>query len=159
NAFAHLVSDQALQLIPCQAVLFLFHREHRRARDVALFCLATAAIFLTWPAVRLGVYLTHADYPAGIDGTIVFTRPVPWAGVLQPNLLPFTKAHVNLYGMSNSLSPWNFTPSKLITRPQDILLVSRPVAAVLVGGLVLAALMVPGVRRTQAVKWLALAVL
>lgn len=157
NAFCHLVSDQALQILPCQFIIYLLHPGPRRTRSIVFFFLATLLIFLIWPAVRLWVYATHHDFPAGIDGTIEITQPIPWAGVIQPNLLPFTRETVALT-MNNAFSPENFNLLALVLRPLDIVYLPVVGAALVTFSLVVAAFLEPD-RLRQTVKWLALSVL
>lgn len=146
SAFAHLVSDQSLSLLLCQVVICAVHLDRRTLPRAAGLLAATAATFLVWPAVRLWVYAHHPDYPAGLDGTIEFTRPITWQALLQPHYLPFTRAHAGLY-MNVAPGLGDYDVRVLLERPLDLLLVPRALAGALAAGLCGAALLAPGRRR------------
>jgi hypothetical protein len=138
NAISHFVSDQALQVLSCQAIICLFHFDRKRILPAGLLMLATGLIFLAWPAVRLWVYLSHVHYPAGLDGTIEFTQPVNWLATIQPHYLPFTKAHAAMH-MNVSLSLARYDFSVLQQRPLDLLMIHPAIAGALTVVLLLAA--------------------
>src|SRR5262249_2872333 len=93
NAFCLMVSDQALILVPCQAVLLWARGERRAWKSTAILAACSAVAALIWPAVRLIEFTRRGDLPAGISGTIEFTRNLPLLAVIQPNFLPFTNTH------------------------------------------------------------------
>jgi hypothetical protein len=157
NAFAHLVSDQALALLACQIVVFALHFDARLLRRAVLLFSVTVLTFLAWPAVRLWVYAHHAHYPAGLDGTIEFTQPIAWASLLQPHYLAFTRAHTGLF-MNVAPSLADYDLQVLLRRPLDVLLVHPVVAGALASSLAVAAF-VRRERRTRALELAALSVL
>jgi hypothetical protein len=156
NVACLMVSDQALLLLPCEAVLLWARGGFRQWRwiPVAAASVAAAAI---WPAVRLIEYGRRADLPAGIDGTIEFTKGLPAMAALQPNYLPFTNAHRSLFTQT-SLSLANLKPALLADLPTDLLGIPRILSALLIAALIAAAL-VRASRRRSAVVWLALSLL
>jgi len=157
NAFALLVSDQALLLLPCEAVLFWARGSRRQWRQACLVAGGGAAAALLWPAVRLLEFRTHADQPAGISGTIEFTRNFPVRALLQPNFLPFTNIHRSLFTQT-SLSLSNLRPALLGGLPTDLLLLPGAVSVAIVVLLIFAALARPA-QRARAIPWLALSLL
>lgn len=154
NVLALLVSDQALLLLPCEVALLLARGPRRPWKPVALLGAASAAGTLIWPLVRLMEFRNRVDLPAGISGTIEFTRNFPLMALIQPNFLPFTNAHRSLFTQT-SLSLRNLQPALLADLPTDLLLVPRWIGALLVILLVSAALAQSG-RRWRAIQWLAL---
>ena len=157
NAFALLVSDQALLLAPCEAVLFWARGAKRQWRPAAVLAGASGVAALIWPLARLIEFSQRADLPAGISGTIEFTRNFPWRALIQPNFLPFTNIHRSLFTQT-SLSLWNLQPALLGGLPTDLLLVPRAVSAGMVILLIFAALAWSGSRK-RAVQWLILSLL
>lgn len=106
-------SEQALILFPAMALVCWFQRSTLRIpRSVLGSWLIGGATFLVWPAVRLWVYLRHAHYPAGIDGTVESLTRFPPVAVLQPNLLPITDFHRSFF-TSTSFSLSNLDPAAL----------------------------------------------
>ena len=156
NAFALLVSDQGLMLMPCEALLFLAHRP-RPWKTVPLLAASGAVAGLVWPVVRLIEFSKRSDLPAGISGTVEFTRNFPWSALLQPNYLPFTNAHRSIFTQT-SLSLRNLKLTLLADLPTDLLLIPRWISALLVLLLIGAAIAQPG-RRGRALVWLALSVM
>ncbi len=162
NAFSLLVSDQALLLLPCEVVILLVRglsvRDIRLPWKSAGLLGATSAISaLIWPVVRLMEFLQRSDLPAGISGSIEFTRNFPLLAVLQPNFLPFTNIHRSLFTQT-SLSLWNLKPVLMTKLATDLLVLPRALSIALVLGLMLAALLQPA-RRRRAAQWLALSLL
>jgi hypothetical protein len=157
NSFALLVSDQALLLLPCEALLWWARAPRTAWKPAALLALASTAAALIWPAVRLLEFLKRSDLPAGISGTIEFTRDFPLLALLQPNLLPFTNAQRSLFTQT-SLSLWNLKPAPIASLPTDLLLLPRAVSAAIVLLLLAAALARPQ-SRSRALQWLALSLL
>jgi hypothetical protein len=170
NLTAHLVTDQALMLLPCQVLLWLLAPRSRSAiaqqservirtcrtwKEMFCFTLASGLVMLCWPVVRLIVFATHEDYPAGMDGIVEVTRPIPWAGVLQPNLLPNARAHYQVYFPFSwsAIDPWY--PLHRVTQ---VLLLPQGVTIGLLALLVSCAF-AERTRRRSAVKWLALSLL
>jgi hypothetical protein len=156
NVFTLLVSDQGLVVLPCEALLFLARRP-RHWKPVLWLAADSAAAALIWPAVRLIEFSTRADLPAGISGTIEFTRNFPWAALLQPNFLPFTNAHRSLFTQT-SLSLRNLKPGLLAGLPTDLLLLPRWLSALLTIVLICAAMAESG-RRKRALVWLGMSLL
>jgi hypothetical protein len=156
NVACLLVSDQALLLLPCEAVLLWARGGFRQWRwiPVAAASVVAAAI---WPAVRLVEYGRRADLPAGIDGTIEFTKGLPWMAALQPNYLAFTNAHRSLFTQT-SLSLANLKPALLADLPTDLLGMPRALSVLLIVALIAAAL-AWAPRRRAALVWLALSLL
>ena len=157
NAFALFVTDQALLLLPCEAALLWARGPRRQWRLASLLAACSVLAALLWPVVRLIEFWRRADLPAGIDGTIEFTRNFPLLALIQPNFLPFTNTHRSLFTQT-SLSLWNLKPVLLLGLPTDLLLVPREVSASIVLLLMAAALAHPGSRR-RALQWLALSLL
>jgi hypothetical protein len=157
NAFALLVSDQALLLLPCEAVILFAGGFRRQWRSISLLAACSAAASLIWPAVRLVEFSRRQDLPAGIDGTIEFTRNLPLRALIQPNFLPFTDTHRSLFTQT-SLSLWNLKPALLASLPADLLLVPAEVSAGIAILLIVAALARPD-RRKRSIQWLALSLL
>ena len=157
NALALFVSDQALLLLPCEAVIYWARGGRREWRMVSLLAAGSAAAALIWPVVRFIEFSRRIDLPAGISGTIEFTKNFPLLAVIQPNFLPFTNTHRSLFTQT-SLSLWNLKPALLASLPTDLLVVPREVSAGIVILLITAALARPG-RRRQAIQWLALSLL
>lgn len=93
NAACLFVSDQALAILPAQLVIFLTDRRRGRWRDLTLVLAGSGLAYLVWPLVRLGVYLAHDDYPAGIDGTVEALAAFPAKALIQPNFLANTSLH------------------------------------------------------------------
>ena len=156
NVFALLVSEQGLAVLPCEALLFLVRRP-RQWKPALLLAVYSAAAGLVWPLVRLIEFFRRADLPAGIAGTIEFTRNFPWTALLQPNFLPFTNAHRSLFTQT-SLSLWNLKPALFAGLPTDLLLLPRWVSALLAIVLIGAAMAESG-RRRRALVWLAMSLL
>jgi hypothetical protein len=157
NVLALLVSEQALLLLPCEAVIFWSRGSRREWKWPAALAAGSVATALIWPAVRLLEFSRRADLPAGIDGTIEFTRNFPLLAVIQPNFLAFTNTHRSLFTQT-SLSILNLKPDLLASLPADLLLVPSLVAIGLVILLMTAALAWPD-RRLRAIQWLALSLI
>ena len=158
NVGCLMISDQAVLLLPCQAVLLWARGAGGVGRKaLALLAGASVAAVLIWPAVRWMAFSQRADLPAGIDGTIEFTKDFPLLALIQPNFLPFTDTHRALFTQT-SLSLTNLDLEMLVRLPIDLLLVPRPIAAVLVLGLAGAAFSQAGTRR-RALQWLLLTLL
>jgi hypothetical protein len=157
NAFALFVSDQALLLLPCEAALFWARGSRREWKLASLLAFGSAAAALIWPLVRLSEFQKRGNLPAGISGTIEFTRNFPLLALIQPNFLPFTNTHRALFTQT-SLSLRNLKPALLAGLPTDLLLVPREVGVGIVILLVAAALTTPG-RRRRAIQWLSLSLL
>ena len=157
NACALFVSDQALLLLPCEAALLCARGPRRQWRLPSLLAAASALAALLWPLVRLIEFSRRSNLPAGIDGTIEFTKNFPLLALIQPNFLPFTNAHRSLFTQT-SLSLWNLKPALLLGLPADLLLLPREASAAIVILLIAAALAHPRCR-WRAVQWLALSLL
>jgi hypothetical protein len=157
NTFALLVSDQALVLLPCEAALFLARGPRRAWKLASLLGGASAVAAAIWPLVRFLEFRNRADLPAGISGTIEFTRNFPLQALIQPNFLPFTNAHRSLFTQT-SLSLKNLQPAQLGSLPADLLLLPQWIGVVLVVLLICAAL-AQSARRWRAIQWLVLSVL
>ena len=157
NTFALLVSDQALVLLPCEAALYLARGPRRAWKLASLLGAASAVGAAVWPLVRLTQFRNRADLPAGISGTIEFTRNFPLQALIQPNFLPFTNAHRSLFTQT-SLSLRNLQPALLGSLPADLLLLPRWISVILVILLICAAL-AQSSRRWRSIQWLALSVL
>jgi hypothetical protein len=157
NVFCLLVSDQALLLLPCEAVILWARASRREWRSLSLLAAASLAAALIWPLVRLLQFSRRSDLPAGIDGTIEFTRNFPLLTLIQPNFLPFTNTHRSLFTQT-SLSLWNLKPALLASLPADLLLIPPFVSAAIVVLLIAAALAQPE-RRKRAIPWLVLSLL
>jgi hypothetical protein len=157
NVFSLLVSDQALLLIPCQAVLFWARATRRDWKLCSVLMAASGVAALVWPAVRYVEYSTRANLPAGIDGTIEFTKNIPWLAVIQPNFLPFTNAHRSL-STQTSLSLLNLKLDLLAGLPTDILLLPSFFGIAIIICLIVAAFTRPD-RRKVATQWLILSVI
>jgi hypothetical protein len=157
NVFCLLVSDQAVLLLPCEAAILWARGSRREAKPVLLVAACSAVAALAWPLVRFFEFSTHRDLPAGIDGTIEFTRNISPMAVIQPNFLPFTNIHRSLFTQT-SLSIWNLKPALLASLPPGLLLVPPAVSRGIVILLILAAFARPG-RRQRAIQWLAMSVL
>ena len=119
-------SEQALLLFPAMALVCWFRRSTLRIpRSILASWLMGGAVFLLWPAFRLWTYLSHAHYPAGVDGTVESLAHFPAAAVLQPNLLPVTDFFrsfftITSFSLSNlapgnllSFADWSFVPRSL----------------------------------------------
>ena len=157
NAFCLFVSDQALLLLPCEAAVLWASGSRREWRSPFLLAAGSAAAALIWPVVRLIEFWRRNDLPAGISGTIEFTRNFPLLAVIQPNFLPFTNTQRSLFTQT-SLSFRNFKPALLGSLPTDLLLVPREVSVGIVVLLIAAALSRPACRR-RAIQWLAISLL
>jgi hypothetical protein len=157
NTFALLVSDQALLLLPCEAALYLARGPRRAWKLASLLGAASAVGAAVWPLVRLTQFRNRADLPAGISGTIEFTRNFPLQALIQPNFLPFTNAHRSLFTQT-SLSLKNLQPALLGSLPADLLLLPRWISVILVILLICTAL-AQSSRRWRSIQWLALSVL
>ena len=157
NTFSLLISDQALLLLPCEAILFWAWEGRREWRPASILAGASAVAVSIWPLVRLSQFLHRTDLPAGISGTIEFTRDFPVMALLQPNLLPFTNAQRSLFTQT-SLSLANLKPLPMAALPTDLVLLPRALGVVLVLCLAGAALAAPASRR-RALQWLALSLL
>lgn len=154
NAFCLLVSDQALLLLPCEAIVFCAREPRREWKPLFLLAAVSAAAALVWPLVRLLEFSSRSDLPAGIDGTIEFTRNFSLMTLIQPNFLPFTNIHRSLFTQT-SLSLWNLKFDLLASLPVDLLVIPPLLSGILVILLIVAALARPG-RRRPAIQWLAL---
>jgi hypothetical protein len=110
-----------------------------------------------WPLVRLIEFRSRTDLPAGISGTVEFTRGFPLQALIQPNFLAFTNTHRSLFTQT-SLSLKNLRPALLVGLPTDLLMIPGWLSVVLVVLLIAAALAQPA-RRWRSVQWLALSVL
>jgi hypothetical protein len=154
NVVCLTISDQALLLIPCEALILFSRGASREWKWWVPLGAASVAAALVWPTVRLIEFCKHSDLPAGIDGTIEFTKNFPLMAAIQPNFLPFTNAHRSLFTQT-SLSLANIKPALLFSLPPDLLLIPRGVSAGVVLLLIAAALTEPG-RRRRAIQWLIL---
>jgi hypothetical protein len=157
NVFSMMVSDQSLLLLPCQLIIYWVRGSRREWKSPALLAAGSLLAAMIWPAVRLAKFLSHGDLPAGIDGTIEFTRNLPLLTVIQPNFLPFTNAHRSLITQT-SLSIFNLDPALLASFPVDLLSLPSLVGIGIIVLLIAAALARP-VRRMRAIQWLALSLL
>ena len=154
NVFALLVSDQAIFLVVCQAIMFCFRGRKQQWKSISLLAAISMVTALIWPAVRYVEYSRRTHLPACIDGTIEFAKPLSWKAILQPNFLPFTNAHRTLVTQT-SLSPLNVKPGLLLGMPADLLILPAFVGAALILLLVVVAFTVPE-RRKYAIQWLIL---
>jgi hypothetical protein len=154
NVLALLVSEQSLLLLPCEAVIFWARGSRREWKWPAVLAAASGVAALIWPVVRFIEFGRRGDLPAGIDGTIEFTRNLPLLAVIQPNFLAFTNTHRSLFTQT-SLSILNLKPDLLASLPADLLLVPSLAGIALVALLMAAAIARPG-RRMQAIQWLVL---
>jgi hypothetical protein len=157
NVFSLLVSDQALLLLPCQAIIFWARGSRREWRSLVPLAAASGVAALIWPAVRLIEFWRRSDLPAGIDGTIEFTKNHPLLAVIQPNFLTFTNTHRSLFTQT-SLSILNLKPALLASLPTDLLLVPSQVGIGIVI-LLMAAALARADHRMRAIQWLALSLL
>jgi hypothetical protein len=157
NAFALFVSDQGLVLLPCEAVIFLLRGSRRDWGRAALLAAASLAVAAIWPAVRLYEFTHRADVPAGISGTIEFTRNFPLKALLQPNFLPFTDTHRSLFTQT-SMSLANLDLRRLVALPVDLLPLPAGLTAILLIALIALALG-SRTRRKNALLWLVLSIL
>lgn len=157
NAFCLLVSDQALLLLPCEAVMLWARGSRREWKPLLLLAAGSALAALVWPAVRFVEFSTRHDLPAGIDGTIEFTRNFSPMALIQPNFLPFTSVHRSLFTQT-SLALWNLKPAVLVSLPVDLLAVP-PAASGGIVILLIAAALVSRARRLRALQWLILSLL
>ncbi len=157
NAFSLLVSDQSLLLLPCELVILFARGARLPWKSASLLGVASAISAMIWPAVRLMEFLKRGDLPAGISGTIEFTRNFPLLTLLQPNFLPFTNTHRSLFTQT-SLSLWNLKPVLMAKLPTDLLMLPRALSVALVFGLMIAALLHSAHRR-RGLQWLALSLL
>ena len=113
-------TDQALALLPCQALLWWSVGLRKKDlwplfRHWSLVGLAYGA----WLAVRLTVFLRHEYYPAGIDGTIEPVGDFTLKALMQPNFFPETNAHRALFTpVDFSLEQLNVF--NLFTLPADV---------------------------------------
>jgi len=157
NAFALFVSDQGLMLLPCEAAILLLRGARRDWVRSAVLAAASLAVAALWPAVRYYEFTHRADLPAGISGTIEFTKNFPLKALLQPNFLPFTDAHRSLFTQT-SMSLANLDIGRLVALPVDLLPLPGAVTAVLIVALVVLA--VTSRRRWRnGLLWLAMSVL
>jgi hypothetical protein len=157
NAVCLAISDQALLLLPCEAVVLWIRGSRLEWRKLALLAGVSGAAALVWPIVRLIEFTHRADLPAGIDGMIEFTKDFPLLAFVQPNFLPFTNAHRSLFTQT-SLSLGNLNLVFLFNLPLDLLVIPRVVSAVVLILLVAAAFAQARSRR-RALQWLTLTVL
>lgn len=58
-----------------------------------LAAVAVLVAWLVWAELRREVLAAHPSYPAGIDGTVEETSPLPLGALLNPNLLEETRVH------------------------------------------------------------------
>lgn len=160
NACCLSVSDQALALLPAQLIVFLIDRRRGRWPELLLLLSASGAIYLIWPAVRLAVYLTHAHYPAGMDGMVEHLSGFPLIGTIQPNYLPTVLAYHLSTGTNMDFALGAADLVRALSAPAALLLVNRAVGAILVAGLLLGSVIVGRLRRDlSVVKLLALSLL
>jgi hypothetical protein len=157
NAVCLAISDQALLLLPCEAVVLWTRGSRLEWRRWALLAGVSGAAALVWPIVRLLEFTRRVDLPAGIDGMIEFTKDFPLLGLVQPNFLPFTNMHRSLFTQT-SLSLRNLSVVLLVNPPSDLLVIPRVVSAVVLVLLVVAALTQARSRR-HTLEWLTLTVL
>jgi hypothetical protein len=118
---------------------------------------ASAAAALAWPLARLIEFSRRPDLPAGIDGTIEFTKNFPLLALIQPNFLPLTNAHRSLFTQT-SLSLGNVNLVSLLCLPFDLVLLPQALTAGLMILLIAAALSHPDSRR-RSLDWLAIGVI
>ena len=156
NVFCLLTSDQALLLLPCEALLFWARSSRRDWKLTSVLAASSVAALLVWPAVRFVEYRSRPDVPAGIDGTIEVTKDVPLSGVIQPNLLPLTNAHRSL-STQTEISASKLKPAIAADFATDLM--APPVLAIPLIVLLLAAAFVRPERRMRAVQWLGLSLL
>lgn len=157
NVFALFLSDQSLLLLPCEAVLFWARGSRQQWKAAFLVGAGGVLAALIWPIVRLVEFLRRPDLPAGIDGTIEFTRNFPLRAVLQPNFLPFTNIHRSFFTQT-SLSLGNLKLGLLTLLPADLVPAPRLFNALIVLLLIAAAIARRESRRS-AIQWLGLSVL
>ena len=156
NVFSLLVSEQGLVVLPCEALLFLV-RGPRRWKPSLWIAASSTAAALVWPMVRLIEFTMRADLPAGISGTIEFTKNFPISALLQPNYLPFTNAHRSLY-LQTSMSLANLKPALFALLPTDLLPTPHWLSVLLVLVLIVGA-MADSARRKRAAVWLGMSLL
>jgi len=156
NAACLLVSDQALLLLPAEAVVLLARGAFRQWRWVPVVAAGILAAAV-WPVVRMVEYGRRADLPAGIDGTIEFTKGLPMMAAIQPNYLAFTNSHRSLFTQT-SLSLANLRPVLMADLATDLMGIPRALSVLLLAGLIGAALARPE-RRRGALVWLAVSLL
>lgn len=148
NVVCLLVSDQAILLLPCEAIL-LWARGWKNPAILGAASLAAAAV---WPIVRFVEFSRRADLPAGIDGTIEFTKNFPLLAIVQPNFLPFTNAHRSLFTQT-SLSLGNLDLGLLLRLPAELVLIPWEITGIVLALLAAAAIARGGSRR-RALAWL-----
>ena len=127
NVVCLLVSDQAILLLPAEAILLWARGRGVDRMKVAMLAAASVVAAAVWPAVRFVEFTRRADLPAGIDGMIEFTQDFPLLAVVQPNFLPFTNAHRSLFTQT-SLSPGNLDLGLLPRLPADLVLIPQEIA-------------------------------
>jgi hypothetical protein len=136
NALALWTSDQALALLPCQFMWALMVSERKRdLRPVVGVLVASGIVYAAWPAVRLMVYLTNVDYPAGMDGLVEPVGRFSLLHLIQPNLLPWTSlVNGRVPGVAFSLK----IPSvaRIYGVPSELVLLPRWVSRLLVSAIV-----------------------
>jgi hypothetical protein len=155
NVVCLLVSDQALFLLPCQTAILWFRGSWPDRKWLYLAAASLAAAML-WPAIRLFEFWRRSDLPAGIDGTIEFTKNFPLLALVQPNFLPFTNTHRSFFTQT-SLSLSNLDPLLLLRLPFDVLILPRILSVILILGLIALALARTDSRRRM-LLWLSLSI-
>jgi hypothetical protein len=74
NVACLLVSDQAILLLPAEAILWWTRGRGADRMKAALLAGASIVAAAVWPAVRFVEFSRRANLPAGIDGMIELTR-------------------------------------------------------------------------------------
>ncbi|HBC88216.1 MAG TPA: hypothetical protein DCZ94_14795 [Lentisphaeria bacterium] len=156
NALSLLCSDQALLLLLAQAIQFLMYADLQRMwKEFAKIMAVSILAYSIWPLIRIYIYLTNSDYPAGIDGTIEFFSGFNLLEVLQPNNLPMTKYYRSFYtSTSFSISSLNLDKSLLV--PATLVFIPRGMALFIIGILMLSAVTLGILKKDKSVLLLAL---
>jgi hypothetical protein len=103
-ALAALTWDPVVLAVPFFAIAGKLAGRPRLGLAAAV---AVLAVWLVWAEGRREHLEARETYPAGIDGLVEETRPLPWAAFLNPNFLEETRRH-NAY-----FWPWHATPGRL----------------------------------------------
>lgn len=105
SAMCMFVSEQSIAILPAQFAIWITSKSFDKWKPVCGIWIVAIAAFFLFPAIRLLVFQSHETYPAGIDGFPSDVSPLPWQGIVHPNLLPEMKWHYDSVDRTMSFEP------------------------------------------------------
>ncbi len=147
-----LISDQALALLPALVIVYVMEPGKAKLRNLVILLSASFLAYITWPLVRLCIYMSYQSYAAGMDGIIENMNGFPVVGIIQPNFLPRVLSHH--MGIGTNM---DFTMANMNCAVPFLLFVVPPtLSKIIVGSLILLAAATGIIRRDKGVLKLGL---